>query len=285
MSRHLANQFFEPSQGGDTVFFQHVLWFLGQPEFYGALFTVGCYIALAIICGIRLKRATGVLGPVLYSMVLFGVVGVLALGFADIQQSFASGAGGTAHTLAADVFRMVFHPLAQACVFLGLAALVLKPLRRWKSSKLDVGLAYFTFAVFLLGAGAISSYHLSTAGADGVLHDTYFVVVHWQYVLAFLVICLLFAFILRAVEGHYPRVLGWLKFASFTIGVVCVFLPQYLMTPQSMPRRYVDYEVALATWTGVTHLGAALIAISLLLMIVILALALYRRLNKKTDQL
>lgn len=280
-----ASQFFDKSSGGDPVLLQHLFWLLGHPDFYFAVFRLVCYVALAVCIGLWIKRKTKTLILVAYVGILLGTVGILILGFLDIQRSFASGIGNSLEAMPAIAFRIVFHPFVQVVVFIALAGFIFKVLRNRRPQQKDASSAYLGFAAGVGILGSLSTLGLNGPGSDNALHDTYYVVALWNFVVGLVAITLFSAIILRAVRGRYPAWLGWAQFASFSLGVFCITLPQFLLPLRGMPRRYVDYEGALATWTGVTHLGVALIAISLLLMIVILALALYIRLNQKTDQL
>lgn len=283
--RHFGATFFDLQAGGDPVLFQHLYWLLGQPELYGAIFTNLYYSAALIGLGYIVSRRFGVAGLLTYASSVVVLLIILAIGFVDLQGSYAAGMGGTTQSIPSAIFKAVFHPITQACVLLFCAALLIG---RFSETSLlkrrDVTIAYILSTIIFLVGMIIAGLMISRAGVDKSLHDTYYVVAHWQYVVSLVLGFLVFAVLLQLLPKRYPAFLGWAQFACFTVGVFCITLPQFFLPLQGMPRRYVDYENTRATWSGVANVGAVLIAISLLLMIVIVTLSLMRRLKQKTDQ-
>ena len=116
---------------------------------------------------------------------------------------------------------------------------------------------------------------LANAGVDVALHDTYYVVAHFHYVLSlgavFALFCGMYYWLGKMCGRAYPEWAGKLHFWTTFIGVNLVFFPQHFLGLQGMPRRYPDYPDAYAGWNLVSSLGAYLSFASTLFFIGVLA--------------
>jgi cytochrome c oxidase subunit 1 len=122
---------------------------------------------------------------------------------------------------------------------------------------------------------------LSNAGIDYSLHDTYYVVAHFHYVLSLGAVFAIFAGFYYWFEKmfgvKYNEFLGCLHFWIMFVGVNIVFFPQHFLGLQGMPRRYVDYPDAFAFWNLVSSWGYAITAVGVVVFLVMLAEAAIRR--------
>jgi cytochrome c oxidase subunit 1 len=114
--------------------------------------------------------------------------------------------------------------------------------------------------IFLFTVGGVSGVVLANAGMDVVLHDTYYVVAHFHYVLSLGAVYSLFAgfyYWFGKMSGRqYPEWAGQLHFWSFFIGNNLAFFPQHFLGVAGMPRRIPDYPDAYAPWNFISSIGA-----------------------------
>jgi cytochrome c oxidase subunit 1 len=133
--------------------------------------------------------------------------------------------------------------------------------------------------IFLFVVGGVTGVVLSNASVDLALHDTYYVVAHFHYVLSlgavFGIFCGFYYWFPKMSGRQYKEWLGQAHFWMQFIGVNLVFFPQHFLGLQGMPRRYVDYPDVFAFWNNVSSIGSYISGFSILIFLYLVADALW----------
>jgi cytochrome c oxidase subunit I+III len=261
MDRLVGTHFYNPAEGGDSLLWQHLFWFFGHPEVY-IIFIPALGMVSSIV-------ATFARRPVFaYPLMVLALLatGLFAFGL-WVHHMFATGLprlGNSFYTAAS----MVIAIPTGIQIFSWIATLWLgRP-------RFTTPLLFVIGFIVVFVVGGLTGVMLASVPLDLQLHDTYFVVAHFHYVLVGGAVFPL----LGALYYWFPKITGrllheglgkasfWLLFIGFNV----TFLPMHYLGLAGMPRRVYTYSAGLG-WDGLNLLetgGAVMIALSMVLVAV-----------------
>ena len=252
--RKMNTTFYENTGGGDSVLYQHLFWFFGHPEVY-ALIIPAFGIQSQIIGTYSKAEVYGYKGMV-YAQIAIGIVGSVVWAH-------------HMYTVGIDVETKVYFTAATMVIgvptgvkICSWIATMYESRKRGEKRKIEVPMMYAVGFIITFTMGGMTGIIIANSGIDVILHDTYYIVGHFHFVLSlgavFGILGGWYHWITYIYNIKYRRKEGTINYIITLIGTGITFTPMHWLGMYGMPRRIPDYSDIYYKWNNIETYGAIL---------------------------
>ena len=257
---------FDPRLGGDPVLFEHFFWFYSHPAVY--IMVLPAFGIISELVTVHSRKPLFGYKLIAFSSLAIAIISFLVWG----HHMFTS--GQSTYAMFAFSFLTFFVAIPTAIKEFSWVATI------WKGSiALNSPMLYTLAFLIIFAIGGLTGVILGSLNVDLHLHDTYFVVAHFHYVMMGSIALAFFA----GLHHWWPKMFGVMynetlaKLACLTIfvGFNATFLPQFVMGSQGMPRRYATYVPEFQPYHSASTIGAIILGSGVALMVFYLVASLF----------
>ncbi len=247
---------FDPAIGGDPLLFQHLFWFYSHPAVY-IMILPGFGVVSEVITAFSRKSVFG------YKFIAWSSVSIAIISFFVWGHHMFVAGTSLYSSIVFSLLSFIVSVPSAIKVFNWLGTLHKGFIR------FNAPMIYTLGFIGLFTMGGLTGLFTASLGADVHLHDTYFVVAHFHYIMVGAMVSAFFAglhYWWPKITGRlYPEVWGQVAAVMIFFGFNLTFFPQFILGYQGMPRRYASYAPEFQVLNVVSSCGAVILAVAYLL--------------------